>query len=200
MLNVADLVQRLPEFGYLALFGLVLGEQIGLPIPAAPVFLGVGALAENCELGVAVALAASLPPDLMWYELGRRRGRQWLGRIGRVSRLRDSWVRGAEGLFARYGPRILLVAKFLPGLGTLAPPLAGVVGLARNEFILLDTLGALVWSGTWIAVGYVLRHKLGAAAHPEQFGTYLTVAVSVTVTVCIAAAFVTRWRYNTERG
>ncbi len=125
-------VQFLLGYGYLLLFVVVLAEQIGLPIPAAPVLLGVGALAGNGRMhlviALAVAVAASLPPDLIWYELGRRRGSRVLGVLCRVSLEPDSCVRRTQNMFVRRGRRTLLVAKFLPGLSTIAPPLAGIVG------------------------------------------------------------------------
>lgn len=144
---------------YLVLFAFVLAEQIGLPVPAVPLLLGVGAFAGTGRMsvlaGLATALAASLPPDVAWYELGRARGKRVLDVICRVSLEPDSCVRRTENLFLRRGRWALLVAKFLPGLSTIAPPLAGIVGLARASFLLLDTLAALLWAGAWIALGYV---------------------------------------------
>jgi membrane protein DedA with SNARE-associated domain len=149
---------------YLVLFGFVLAEQVGLPVPAVPLLLGVGAFAGTGRMsvlaGLATALAASLPPDVVWYELGRARGKRILDVICRVSLEPDSCVRRTENLFMRRGRWALLVAKFLPGLSTIAPPLAGVVGLGRAPFLLLDALGALLWAGTWIALGYASSSAL----------------------------------------
>jgi len=144
---------------YLVLFVFVLAEQIGLPIPSVPLLLGVGAFAGTGRMSVvgalATALAASLPPDLVWYELGRRRGRRVLDVLCRLTLEPDSCIRRTENLFMRQGRWALLVAKFVPGLSTIAPPLAGVVGLARTPFVSLDILGALIWAGTWIAIGWL---------------------------------------------
>src|SRR6266853_6458160 len=149
---------------YLMLFAFVLAEQIGLPIPAVPLLLGVGAFPGTGRMsalaGLATALAASLPPDVVWYELGRARGKRVLDVICRLSLEPDSCVRRTENLFMSLGRWALLVAKFLPGLSTIAPPLAGVVGLRRAPFLLLDTMGALVWSGTWIGLGYLSSSAL----------------------------------------
>jgi membrane protein DedA with SNARE-associated domain len=149
---------------YLTLFAFVLAEQIGLPIPAVPLLLGVGALAGTGRMSalaaLATALVASLPPDIVWYELGRARGKRVLDVICRLSLEPDSCVRRTENLFMRQGRWALLIAKFLPGLSTIAPPLAGIVGLARAPFLLLDTLGALVWAGAWILLGYVSSSAL----------------------------------------
>lgn len=146
------------------LFAFVLAEQIGLPIPAVPLLLGVGAFAGTGRMsalaGLATALAASLPPDVVWYELGRARGKRVLDVICRLSLEPDSCVRRTENLFMTRGRWALLVAKFLPGLSTIAPPLAGIVGLGRVSFLLLDTMGALLWAGTWIALGYLSSSAL----------------------------------------
>jgi len=116
---MSDTVQVLLQYGYVVLFAFVLVEQIGLPIPAVPVLLGVGALAGTGRMSLALALgaalAASLPPDLVWYELGRRRGGRILGLLCRVSLEPDSCVRRAENLFMRRGRKALLIAKFFPG-------------------------------------------------------------------------------------
>lgn len=146
------------RYGYLMLFGFVLAEQVGLPIPAVPVLMGVGALAGAGQMSVvpalAAALVASLLPDVAWYELGRRRGKSAIGILCWLSLEPDSCVRRTETLFMRQGQWGLLGAKFLPGLSTIAPPLAGVVGVAWVPFLLLDSAGALIWAGAWIGLGY----------------------------------------------
>jgi membrane protein DedA with SNARE-associated domain len=156
---------------YLVLFGFVLAEQIGLPIPAVPLLLGVGAFAGTGRVTVVgalvTALAASLPPDVVWYELGRARGRRVLDVLCRLTLEPDSCIRRTENLFMRQGRWALLVAKFVPGLSTIAPPLAGVVGLGRMPFVVLDSLGALIWAATWIAAGWLSR---GAIAPLLEWG------------------------------
>jgi membrane protein DedA with SNARE-associated domain len=116
---MSDTVQVLLQHGYVVLFAFVLAEQIGLPIPAVPVLLGVGALAGtggmNLALALGAALAASLPPDLVWYELGRRRGGRILGLLCRVSLEPDSCVRRAENLFMRRGRKALWSLRLWPG-------------------------------------------------------------------------------------
>jgi len=161
---VTDLLSLIVQYGYLILFAFVSAEQIGLPIPAVPVLLAVGALSGigrmSVPLALVVTLAASLLPDVVWYELGRRRGGRVLGFLCRISLEPDSCVRRAEDSFAKHGRGFLLVAKFFPGLSTVAPPLAGVVGISRQQFLLLDSAAALVWAGSWAAVGYLFSDAL----------------------------------------
>ena len=185
--------------GYALLFACVLAEQVGLPIPAVPVLLGVGALAGSGHMSVVVALgvaaAASLPPDLAWYELGRRRGSRVLGVLCRVSLEPDYCVRRTENLFMRYGSRTLLIAKFLPGLSTLAPPLAGIVGVGRGRFILLDSLGALIWSGVWLGLGYLFKGAIElVAAEAARLGNWLLIVIGVALAGYIAIKYIQRQR------
>jgi membrane protein DedA with SNARE-associated domain len=195
-----DTLQTLLAHGYALLFVIVLAEQIGLPIPAVPVLLGVGALAGVSKMsltfGVGVALAASLLPDAIWYELGRRRGGRVLGLLCRISLEPDSCVRRTEDLFVRRGWTALVIAKFLPGLSTLAPPLAGMVGVPRVQFLLLDTVGAIVWAGTWMGLGYVFSDALALVAESAARLGHHVLAVALTaVAVYVLIKFVQRRRF-----
>lgn len=195
-----DAVQVLVQYGYVVLFAFVLAEQIGLPIPAVPVLLGVGALAGAGRMSLALAfgavLAASLPPDLVWYELGRQRGGRVLGLLCRISLEPDSCVRRAEDLFTRSGRKALLVAKFLPGLSTVAPPLAGMVGVGRGQFIVLDSLGAIVWAGAWMGLGYLFSDALElVAARAGHLGNYVLLLVGAALASYVAIKFIQRQRF-----
>lgn len=197
---MSDTVQVLLQYGYVVLFAFVLAEQIGLPIPAVPVLLGIGALAGagrmSPALALGVALAASLPPDVVWYELGRRRGGRVLGLLCRISLEPDSCVRRTENLFIRHGRRALLIAKFIPGLSTIAPPLAGMVGVARREFILLDGVGALVWAAAWMGLGYVFSNALElAASQAARLGNYALVVLGAALATYVVIKFVQRRRF-----
>ena len=187
-------------YGYVVLFVCVLAEQVGLPIPAVPVLLGVGALAGggrmNVLMALGVAVAASLPVDLAWYELGRRRGSRVLGVLCRVSLEPDSCVRRTENLFMRQGRRTLLIAKFLPGLSTVAPPLAGVVGIARGQFILLDSAGALIWSGAWLGVGFLFKDAIElVAVEAARLGKWILVVIGAALACYVVAKYIQRQRF-----
>ena len=185
---------------YLMLFAFVLAEQIGLPIPAVPLLLGVGAFAGTGRMsalaGLATALAASLPPDVVWYELGRARGKRVLDVICRLSLEPDSCVRRTENLFMTRGRWALLVAKFLPGLSTIAPPLAGIVGLGRPSFLVLDIMGALLWAGTWITLGYVSSSALAPLLElGARVGHWGLAAGAVALAGYVVVKFVRRRRF-----
>ena len=132
-------MQLLEYYGILILPALVIAEQLGVPLPAVPALLGVGALAAQGRISIPLVLAAiavvALAADFTWYELGRRRGAVVLAKLCRLSLEPDSCLRRAEGLFARHGARGMLIAKFVPGLTTVMPPLAGVFAVGRVYLI-----------------------------------------------------------------
>ncbi|HEU4686001.1 MAG TPA: VTT domain-containing protein [Nitrospira sp.] len=154
----------LTQYGGLVLFGVVFAEQIGFPIPAVPVLVAAGVLAEtghmNLWTAVGVTVAAALLADGIWYELGRRHGRKILNLLCRIALEPDSCVRRTEVFFAGHGPVSLIISKFIPGLSTIAPPLAGIVGLTLPWFLLYDGLGVLIWSGGSIGIGYIFGDQI----------------------------------------
>jgi membrane protein DedA with SNARE-associated domain len=144
--KVNEISAFMSQYGGIVLFAIVLGEQIGLPIPAIPVMLAAGALAGTgrMDLGLAMLLpmAACLIGDVVWYELGRRRGRQALSLLCRISLEPDFCVRRTEKFFTHHGIRALILAKFISGLSTLAPAMAGLFGIGFTRFLTYDGLGA----------------------------------------------------------
>jgi len=168
-------VQFLTQHGTIMLFLIVLAEQIGLPIPALPVLIAAGALVGTGQMNFAVAagvsILAALLGDQVWFELGRRRGRQVLGWLCRISFEPLSCVRRTEAFFARHGVRSLVVAKFIPGLSTIAPPLAGIMGLRMPQYLLYNGIGAVLWVGSGISLGMVFSNQLEQAlAMAVDFG------------------------------
>jgi membrane protein DedA with SNARE-associated domain/rhodanese-related sulfurtransferase len=157
----------LTQHGSVLLFVVVLAEQVGLPIPALPFLVAAGALVGTGQmaLGVAVgsAVLAALLGDQLWYELGRRRGRRVLNWLCRISLEPTSCVRRTEEFFTRHGVHSLVVAKFIPGLSTIAPPLAGIVGLRMPEYLLYNGLGTILWVSTGIGLGYAFSDRLEEA-------------------------------------
>jgi rhodanese-related sulfurtransferase len=124
--------------------------------------------------------------DGIWYELGRRRGRTVLGWLCRIALEPDSCVRRTEELFVEHGPRALVLAKFIPGFSTIAPPLAGIVGLGLPLFLLYDGLGALLWAGSSVGLGYLFSDRIEEAlTYGHQLGPAVTLAV-----VGLVAAYV----------
>jgi membrane protein DedA with SNARE-associated domain len=142
----------------------VLGEQLGLPIPAMPTLIVAGALAveRNFRASQALLLAvvASVIADLAWFYLGRRQGFRVLRLLCRISLSPDSCVSQTTRVFEKWGMRSLLVAKFIPGFSTVAPPLAGAIGTSLFAFVLFDAGGAFLWAGSGIAAGMVFHRAV----------------------------------------
>lgn len=149
---------------YLAIFFIVLAEQLGLPIPAAPILVGAGALAGSGQLSllqvIGIVFPAALAADLVWYEIGRRRGTRVLRFLCRISLEPDSCVRRTQDVFVRRGAWSLAIAKFVPGLGTVAPPLAGAIRMRLGKFLLLDGIGILAWSIAFTGLGFLFSEQL----------------------------------------
>ena len=177
-MTVENTLQFLIHHGYAVLFVWVLIEQGGLPIPSVPLLVAAGALAATGRMNLALilgtAVLASLVSDGSWYALGRRRGMGILHLLCRISLEPDSCVRQTEDLFSRRGIISLLVAKFIPGLSTVAPPLAGIIRMPLARFVLFDGLGALLWVGVFVALGVLFGEQLeGLAALLATMGAWL---------------------------
>jgi membrane protein DedA with SNARE-associated domain len=191
---VSDLLAVVAQHGEILLFLYVLADQLGVPIPAAPVLMAAGGLAATGRLSLPVAVGlgvlATLVADLIWYAVGRLRGARVLGLLCRVSLEPDSCVRRTEDVFLRHGVRFLLFAKFIPGLGTLGPPLAGIVGVGVLRFSLYSALGAFFWAGAWMVLGYGAGQAVERAV--TQTGQ-LGAAVAVTLGLVIVGYVVVKW-------
>src|SRR5262245_248420 len=161
MHSVIDFILR---YGTFVVFVAVLAEQLGLPVPAAIVLLATGAAIGTGQMSpapaIAAAVTAALLGDFVWYELGARRGRSVLATLCRVSLEPDTCVRKTENVYGRHGIAAIVFSKFVPGLSTVAPPLAGIVGIARWRFLLLDLMGAFAWTLAYVGAGWIFRREI----------------------------------------
>src|SRR5436190_336294 len=160
-----ETIEFLSRHGPPFVFAAVFIEQMGLPIPALPWLLAVGALSatgrSSATLAIALTVIACVVADTFWFYLGRYRGTRVLGFLCRISLEPDSCVRQTQNLFTRYGLRSLLIAKFLPGfLSTVTPPLAGMSGMRVAVFLLVDALGALLYGACFVLLGYCFHNQL----------------------------------------
>ena len=196
-------LEFLLKHGALVLFGWVFAEQLGLPLPAIPLLLAAGALAGAGQLSLGVSLllavSAALLADLLWYELGRRRGIRVLHWLCRISLEPDSCVRRTEGLFAQHGARSLLLAKFLPGLSTVAPPLAGIFSMRPARFLAFDAAGAVLWAATFLGLGFAFSAQLERVAERAlSLGGILFLLLLAALAAYIAWKFIARQRFLRE--
>lgn len=176
-----SLSSLLNEYGILLLFVNVLLVQLGLPIPAVPFLVVAGGLAAAGQLNpgliIAAAVTASMLADYGWYLAGRRMGCKLLVILCRLSLSPDLCARQVQASYDRWGASLLLFGKFIPGVATIAPPLAGVLRMPCHVFLLYACIGGLLWAGTFVALGYALDSQ----AHIvfvllDRFGHYVTLA------------------------
>jgi membrane protein DedA with SNARE-associated domain len=196
-------LEFLLHHGYVLLLGWVFAEQMGLPIPSMPLLLAAGALAGTGHLSFFASLFyvvfAALVADSIWYELGRRKGIRILQFLCKISLEPDSCVRRTEGVFSKQGARSLLLAKFLPGLGTVAPPLAGIFHMRPRRFLLFDAAGSLLWAGTFLGLGFVFSGEIEhVAEYLASLGGWLLVLLLAAFAAYLTKKFVARQRFLRE--
>ncbi len=142
---------------YTVMFGWVLVEQAGVPIPSVPLMLAAGTMSAAHKLHIAliipVVLLACFLADSTWWWLGRQYGSRVLDVLCRLSLDASTCVNRAQGSIARRGGITLLFAKFVPGVSTIAAPIAGQAGMAFYEFLLYDMAGTLLWAAAWLFAG-----------------------------------------------
>ena len=144
-------------YGYLLLFCWVLVEQFGIPLPATPVLLAAGALTAGGQISFPLAflagLVATLSADSAWFFIGRRYGHHVLRLLCKLSMEPTICVRRTQDFFGRRRSATLMIAKFVPGLATLAAPVAGQNGMSFGRFLVFDCVGATLWRGTMLTAG-----------------------------------------------
>jgi membrane protein DedA with SNARE-associated domain/rhodanese-related sulfurtransferase len=157
-------VELLSQFGLPLVFLFVLLEQGGLPLPAAPVLVCAGALAERGamrpEVVLLAALGACMLADNAWYFAGRRYGRRLLSHLCRVSLSPDSCTRSTDRLLLGHGPEVLILAKFIPAISAVMVPTIAASGLSWRRFLMLDLASCLLYCGAYIAAGVIFSDEL----------------------------------------
>jgi membrane protein DedA with SNARE-associated domain/rhodanese-related sulfurtransferase len=154
----------LTQYGLPLLFLYILGQQAGLPLPAIPVLIAAGGMGSSVGFPIEVTLTAALAAmiaDAGWYWIGTVAGRRVLRTLCRISISPDSCVRRTESTFTRWGAPSLLIARFVPAYSYVAPPLAGIAHTPVATFLMWDGLGALLWAGSAVFVGWLFRDAVG---------------------------------------
>ncbi|HZL28905.1 MAG TPA: DedA family protein, partial [Acidobacteriaceae bacterium] len=148
---MSSVMGLLVRHAYALLFGWVLLEQAGIPVPSVPVMLAAGTMSAAHKLHLAYALPlvifASLISDSAWYWLGRKYGTRVMNVLCRFSLEAATCVEKTQGTVGKRGAYALLFAKFVPGLSTMAPPIAGQAKIPYWKFVVYDTAGCLIWAG-----------------------------------------------------
>jgi membrane protein DedA with SNARE-associated domain/rhodanese-related sulfurtransferase len=198
---MANLIYLLQQYGVLIVFAVVLVEQMGLPIPAYPILIVAGALAMDGGtpfLGVlVVAMSACLLADLFWFRAGRRYGKRILKLLCKISLSPDYCVSQTEDNFKKWGPKSMMVANFIPGFNTIAPPLAGAMGTRLPVFLGFALTGGLLWSATGIAIGAYFHSDVDAVLELlSTMGSTALMVLGVLLALFVLAKFIERRRFQ----
>lgn len=179
-------MNTLLQLTYSGLFLAVLAQQVGLPIPSVVFLMAAGALAARGEMSPAIivllGILGCLAGDGLWYWIGRKWGFKAMRLICRFSADPRGCSKDAQQKFRRYGLPVLCVAKFVPGLDAVMPPLGGAEGVPLARFLALDAVGSFLWSVCYAGLGYVFANQLEIAIRWVQHcGTALGIAIAVPI-------------------
>ena len=179
------------------LFLLVLLQQAGVPYPITPVLIVAGAVSVHGHLPAAavigLAATAAVLADLAWYTAGFRLGGRALKALCTLSLSPDSCVSQTERWFGRFGPRVLLVAKFVPGLGLVSTAMAGVVRAGLDRFLLYDVVGNLLWASAAVYIGVVFHDAVGAILNAvAELGSWGIALLGIAIVAFVAAKLLKR--------
>ena len=188
------------QHGYALVFSYVLCVQAGLPIPADPLLLVMGAMVGDKQYSFVTAALlgtmGALIGDWTWYELGRLRGRSILSLLCKLSLEPDTCVRKTEATFLRRGPWTLLFAKFVPGMSLISTPLAGMIRMSRARFLVYDAGGALLWISSYLAVGAILHRQVDFVIEAlTSFGRWAGVIIVILIALYLGWKYFQRWRF-----
>lgn len=195
------LILLIQTYGVLIVFGTVLVEQMGLPIPAVPILILAGAMAMNGEIAWplcwAAAVGACLISDLFWFRAGRFYGKRILKLLCRISLSPDICVSQTETKFTRYGVKSLIFSKFIPGVNTVASPLAGALGIGMPRFLMYSITGSLLWSGVGLAIGAYFHKSVDQVLNVlETSGSSALIVLGGLLTGFILYKYVERRRHR----
>lgn len=168
----------------------VFARQLSLPVPAVLFLMTAGALAAQGRLHVSLLLLVGvlgcLAGDGVWFWLGRRWGSRMIRLVCSLTLDPRSSMKRSRHIFDQWGLRILVVAKFVPGLDGAMPPLVGAEGASVASFLAYDGVGSLLWTAAYVMLGFVFSDQLARAVRgAERFGTLLAVLLGVPLVVYV---------------
>ena len=188
---MTDLLRAVSHHGYLLLFLIVFAEAIGLPAPAALALVAAGSAAAahvlSAPAAFLAAITATLLGDVLLFVLGRKTGWAFLGFICGVSLNPETCILRSAESFYKHGRLSLLFIKFIPGVNTMAAPLAGSMKMKLSQFLQLDFLGACFYILAYGGAGYIFRDFVARITHGLQTGSRSIVTVVIIALVAFAA-------------
>jgi membrane protein DedA with SNARE-associated domain/rhodanese-related sulfurtransferase len=200
---VSPSLRLIHEYGFALVFANVFATQIGVPVPAYPALLISGALAARGQFAIAAllatAVAACLLADTLWYLAGRRFGSRILRRLCQIAITPDGCVRQTESIFARWGAPALMVAKFIPGFASVATAMAGSTRVSSMSFLGFDAVGATLWSGVGLALGWLFEPVVvDVIDNLGQMGRWGALVVLIALGAFVATRLWSRHRFRAK--
>lgn len=178
----------------------VLLQQLGLPLPSVPTMMLAASRASGMTAlswMLLAAVLASLLADWVWYQAGRLFGYRVLALLCKLSINPSSCVNQTEARFSKWGVWSLVLGKFIPGFSTVAPPVAGALGMARSSFFVASAIGAALWASLALAAGYALQAQIATAlALLAQHGVRLIAILLALIGVWIGWKFWRKYRFE----
>jgi membrane protein DedA with SNARE-associated domain len=171
---------------YLILWAVVFARQVCIPVPANLFLLTAGALVHRGEVNIglvmSMGLLGCLAGDLVWFEAGRHWGKQIMRILFTFSSDPHYCAQQAHKVFERWGLRSLILAKFIPGLDGVTPPLAGIEGSTRRAFLIYDSVGSFLWTALYVGLGYLFAERLTIiAASMARFGNLIAAGIGIPI-------------------
>lgn len=193
------LAPLLDHYGYLAVGGLVLVEDFGVPAPgetvliAAAVYAGAGQL--NIVVVAVIAFLAALIGDNIGFAIGHFGGRPLAERLGRYVFLTPERLDAAEGFFTRHGGKVVTIARFVEGLRQANGIIAGITGMHWRKFLVFNALGAALWVGLWVTLGDLAGDHITAIYDViHRYELYVLIAIGVLIVALVVRHLVRRRR------
>ncbi len=186
-----SLEPALNNFGYLAVAGLVLVEDFGVPVPGetALILAGVYAGTGRLNIGVVALLGfcGALAGDNIGFAIGHFGGRSLVERYGRYIFITPERLDIAARFFDRHGGKIIVVARFIEGLRQANGIIAGTTGMRWARFLFFNAMGAALWVLVWASVGYFSGSHISVIYRDAtRYDKYIAVGLGVLVFMCVA--------------
>ena len=181
----------LNQFGYWAILVLVMLEDFGIPVPGETILIAASIYAGHQQLNVVavglVGFAAAVIGDNIGFAIGHFGGRALALRWGRYVFLTEERLTRAERFFAHHGGKIIVLARFIEGLRQANGIIAGISGMHWRRFLVFNAIGAALWVGTWVSLGYLAGNHIDTIYHYiTQYSLYVLIALAVLLTSYIA--------------
>ena len=197
------LASPLEHYGLWAIFLLVVVEDFGIPVPGETVIIAASIYAGSGRLNVVavgvVAFVAAVLGDNIGYGIGRWGGRRLVDRWGKYVFLTPERLDKAEDFFDRQGAKIITIARFIEGLRQANGIIAGITKMHWLRFIAYNALGAALWVGTWVSIGYFAGQHINAIyGVVTRYSLYVAIA-AVVVIVALVARHIMRKRRQAVR-